>query len=148
MNRQLASAVVVMLIVAGCGGSGSPTSPPPVGSLAGTWSGKITDPISGEGTAQMSLSDQAQNRLTGTWSATFKNGSTVSGPASASLNSGSVAGIMLNVNPQPACAGSGASDPLGYTLINVAVTSSRLTAVAGRISCNGFGFGAVDLSRQ
>lgn len=151
MIRRLAPVVAVMVSVAGCGGSATPTSPTPPSSVvspAGSWSGSIRDPISGEGTAQLSLSDSAPNSLTGTWSATFKNGDSFSGPASASLNASTGYGIMLYVDPQPPCAGPGGSAPLGFTLINVAVTSSRLTAVAGRTSCNGFSFGTVDLSKR
>jgi hypothetical protein len=58
---------------------------------------------------------------------------------------------MLYVNPQPACAGgsgTGGSNLLGYTLIQVLVTSTRLSAVAGRTGCGDLGFGTIDLSRQ
>ena len=151
MNRRLAPVVAVMLSIAGCTGNTTPTSPTTPSSVvspAGNWSGSISDPISGDGTAQLSLSDQTPNSLTGTWSATFKNGDSFSGPASASLNAPTGYAIMLYVDPQPSCAGPAASAPLGFTLINVAVTSSRLTAVAGRTSCNGFRFGTVDLSKR
>lgn len=148
MNRRVAPLIAVMVSVAGCGGN-APTSPPSsVVSPAGSWSGSISDPISGDGTAQLSLSDRAPGSLAGIWSATFKSGDSFSGPASAGLNAPSGYGIMLYVEPQPSCAGSSASAPLGFTLINVAVTSSRLTAVAGRTSCNGFSFGTVNLSKR
>ena len=152
MNRRLAPVVAVIVSVAGCGGTATPTSPPTtptVASPAGSWSGVISDPISGDGTAQLTLSEQAPNSLTGTWSATFRNGDSVSGPASAGLNAPSGYGIMLyGSDPQPRCAAPGGSTLLGFTLINVAVTSSRLNAVAGRTSCNGFSFGSVNLSKQ
>ena len=151
MNRPLASVVAVIVSVAGCSGNATPTSPTTRSSVvspSGSWSGSISDPISGEGTAELSLSDRALNSLTGTWSATFKNGDSFSGPASASLNPPRGYGIMLYVDPQPPCAGPGGSALLGFTLINVAVTSSRLTAVAGRTSCNGFSFGTVNLSKR
>jgi hypothetical protein len=151
MNHRLAPVVAVIASVAGCSGNATPTSPPTTSSFvspAGSWSGSISDPISGDGTAQLSLSEQAPNSLTGTWSATFKNGDTFLGPASAGLNAPTGYGIMLYVEPQPPCAGPGGSALLGFTLINVLVTSSRLTAVAGRTSCNGFGFGTVNLSKR
>jgi hypothetical protein len=78
--------------------------------------------------------------LTGTWSATFKNGDSFSGPAGAGLYLPNGYGITLTVQtPVPPCetGPGGGSAPLGFTLINVVVTSSRLTAVSGRISCNG-----------
>jgi hypothetical protein len=152
MNRRLASVVAVSLSVAGCSGSTTPTSPTSsVVSPAGNWSGAISDPVSGDGTANLSLSEQAANSLTGTWSATFKNGDSFSGPAAASLSPPNGYGITLSVQPPPPCdtaSGPGASALLGYTLINVVVTSSRLTAVSGRVSCSGPGFGSVNLSRQ
>jgi hypothetical protein len=153
MSRRLASVVAVIVSVAGCSGSSTPMSPTTssVVSPAGNWSGAISDPVSGDGTAKLSLSDQAANSLTGTWSATFKNGESFSGPAVASLSPPNGYGITLSVQPPPPCdttSGPGASALLGYTLINVVVTSSRLTAVSGRVSCSGPGFGSVNLSKQ
>ena len=157
MNRRLAPVVAVIVSVAACGGSATPTSPttttPVVVSPAGSWSGTISDPISGEGTAQLSLSDQAPNLLSGTWSAMFRNGDSFSGLAFASLFRPNEYGITLSAQPQPPCvsrSGLGGSTPSGFTLINVVVTASRLTAVSGRLSCSGpgFAFGTVNLSKQ
>jgi hypothetical protein len=153
MNRRLASVVTVIVSVAGCSGGATPTSPTTssVVSPAGNWSGAISDPVSGDGTVKLSLSDQAANSLTGTWSATFKNGESFAGPAVATVSAPSGYGITLSVQPPPPCdttSGPGASALLGYTLINVVVTSSRLTAVSGRVSCSGPGFGSVNLSKQ
>jgi hypothetical protein len=154
MNRRLAPVVAVMVSVAGCSGNATPTSPTTTSSVvspAGNWSGSISDPISGDGTAQLSLSDQAPNSLTGTWSATFKNGDSFSGPALAGLFQSNGYGIMLYVQPPPPCAtgsGPGGSALLSFTLINVVVTSSQLTAVSGRLSCSGTNFGTVNLSKQ
>jgi hypothetical protein len=158
MNRRLAPVIALMLSAAGCGGSTTPTLPPPtsfVVSPAGTWSGSISDVISGDGTMQLALSELASNSvntLTGTWTATFKNGDSFSGPAVGGLYLANGYGITLYVEPQPSCAtgsGPGGSAPLGFTLINVVVTSSRLTAVSGRLSCSGGpAFGTVSLSKQ
>jgi len=151
MNRRFAPVVAVIVSVAGCGGNDTPTSPTTTSSFvspAGSWSGSISDPISGDGTAQLSLTDQGQNRLSGTWSATFRNGDSFSGPAFAELTPPTGYGMMLYVLPQSECTGSSGSALLGFTLIEVAVTSSRLTAVSGRLSCNGFSFGTVNLSKR
>ena len=151
MHRRLAPIVAVIVSVAGCSGNATPTSPTTTSSVvspAGNWSGSISDPISGDGTAQLSLSAQAPNSLTGTWSATFRNGDRFSGPAVAGLFAPPGYGVMLYVEPAPPCAAPGGSALIGFTLINVAVTSSRLTAVAGRTSCSGTSFGTVSLSRQ
>lgn len=149
MNLRLVAVVAVMLCVAGCGDDGTPTSPTSSAvSPAGSWSGSISDAISGDGTMQLALSEQAPSVLSGTWSATFKNGDSFSGLSGAGLFAPTGYGIMLYVDPPPRCTGPGGSAPLGYTLINVAVTSSRLTAVAGRTSCNGASFGTVTLSKQ
>jgi len=156
MNRRLVPVVAVIATVAGCSGTATPTSPPTtpaVVSPAGSWSGTISDPISGEGTAQLSISDQVPNLLTGTWSATFRNGDNFSGPAFATLFRPNEYGITLSVQPQPPCvtgSGPGGSTLFGFNLINLVVTSSRLTAVSARLSCSGpgFGFGTVNLSKQ
>ena len=152
MKRRLASVVAVIVSVVGCSGTATPTSPTTssVVTPAGRWSGAISDPVSGDGTAQLSLSDQAANSLTGTWSATFKNGDSFSGPAVATLSLPNGYAITLSVQPPPCVTGSEpeGSTLLGFTLINVVVTSSRLTAVSGRISCSGLSFGTVNLSKQ
>jgi hypothetical protein len=152
MRRRLAVAVAVMMTLAGCGGdtTGSPPTTP-VLSPVGSWSGAISDPISGDGTAQLSLTENGRGSLKGTWSSTFTNGDRFSGPAGANLVGTNSYGITLYVDPPPPCAGgsgSGGSELLGYTLINVVVTSNRLTAVAGRLSCSGPGFGTVNLTKQ
>ena len=150
MNLRLAP-VTVVLSLAGCSGGAMPTSPTTTssgGSPAGSWSGSISDAISGDGTMQFALTEQAPNSLTGTWSMTFKNGDSFSGAAVAGLFAPNGYGIMLYVDPPPPCAGPGGSAPLGFTLINLVVTSNRLTAVAGRTSCNGPSFGTVSLSKQ
>lgn len=156
MNRRLAPVVALMLSIAGCGGNAAPTSPTTTSSAvspAGSWSGSISDPISGDGTMQLSLSDQAPNSLTGTWSVTFKTGDSFSGPAVAGPYLSNGYGIMVYVQPPPPCAtgsGPGGSAPLSFTLINVVVTSSRLTAMTGRLSCSGptLTFGTLNLSKQ
>jgi len=154
LNRRLALLGAVMLSVASCGRDSTPTSPPPSSSVvtpAGNWSGSITDAISGEGTMQLSLSDQAQSSLTGTWSATFKNGDSFSGPAVGGLFVPNAYGIMLSVQPPPPCttvSGPGASAAIGFVLTSVVVTSSQLNASSGRISCSGNSFGTVNLSKQ
>jgi hypothetical protein len=154
MNRRLTPVVALMLSIAGCSGNAPPTSPTTTSSPvspAGHWSGSISDPISGDGTMQLSLSDQAPNSLTGTWSATFKNGDSFSGLAVAGLYLPNGYGIMLYVQPPPPCAngsGPGGSAPLSFTLINIVVTSRQLTAVTGRLSCSGNTFGTVNLEKQ
>jgi hypothetical protein len=101
---------------------------------------------------QLSLSDRAPDSLTGTWSATFKNGDNVSGPAVAFLDLSTGYGMVLYVQPPPPCAtGSGpGGSALLFTLINVVVTANQLTAVSGRLPCSGPGisFGTVNLSKQ
>jgi hypothetical protein len=87
MRRRLAPVVAVLLGIIACGGSGattSPTTPSSPISPAGSWSGSISDAISGDGTMQLALSEQAAsatNSLVGTWAVTFKNGESFSGEA-------------------------------------------------------------------
>jgi len=154
MNRRIAPIVALVVAqicgLAGCNGSGRVTAPTPISSSvspAGNWSGTIADPVSGEGTVNLSLSELPPN-LTGTWSAAFKNGDSFSGPATASQFEPPNYGIMLYVNPPPQCTSPGGQAALGYTLVNVSVTSTTLTAGAMRINCSGFSFGSISLTRQ
>lgn len=156
MNRRLAPVVALMLGAAGCTG-GTATSPAPaVVSPVGNWSGSISDAISGDGTIQLTLIEQASgsfNSLAGTWAATFKDGESFSGPAVAGLYTPSGYGAMLYVGqPLPPCltgTGPGGSALVSFTLINVVVTSSQLTATASRLSCSGGPvFGTIGLSKQ
>ncbi len=150
MSRRLAP-VIAVILCAGCG-SATPASPTPssVVSPAANWSGSISDAISGGGTMQLALSETTPNALSGTWSVTFKNGDSFSGPAVAEPVLPTGYGVTLYVQqPLAPCQTGpvGGSAPLSFTLINVVATSSQLTAVSGRLSCNGYTFGTVTLSR-
>jgi hypothetical protein len=95
----------------------------------------------------MTLSEHASsgnvNSLDGTWTATFKNGDSFSGSASAT------ALIGLAVQPIPPCAGTGTgSAAINFNLLEVVVTSSQLTAAVDRLSCNGVSLGSVNLLKQ
>jgi hypothetical protein len=158
MNGRLALVVALTLAVAGCEANGTPTGPTTTSSPAspaGSWSGSITDGILGDGSMQLTLrgsESSSTNSLVGTWAATFKNGESFSGGALADLYLPRGYGIMLYVLPPPPYAtgpgGPGTSALLSFTLINVVVTSSQLTAVSGRLSCSGTNFGTVNLSKQ
>lgn len=149
MSLRPAWSVAAMLSIAGCSGVGMPTLPTPSPvSLAGTWSGPVVDAVSGDGTMHLALSTPAPNTLSGTWSAGFINGHSFKGPAVATLSTPTGHSITLFLDPPSTCTGSSGSTLVGFTLINVVVTSSRLTAVTARTSCDGVSFGTVSLSRQ
>ena len=153
MHSRFALSLAALFSLTACGGGSTPSSPTPpaaVGSPAGSWSGSISDPISGDGTANLSLTEQSPNSLTGTWSASFARGDTFSGPAVAFPVAPTRYGIILYAEAPPPCAtGSGpATGLLSFTLVDVVVTSSRLTAAAGRLSCSGPSFGSVNLIKQ
>jgi hypothetical protein len=144
--------VAVLSVLAGCGGSSSPTSPAPPSpaSPAGTWSGTIRDPVSGDGAVRVSLDENLPGSLSGTWSVTFADGGPLSGPAAAVKVLGDAYGITMYVEPPPSCDTASGSDGLallGFQLIEVVVTPSGLTAVAGRLSCSGLSFGSIELSK-
>ena len=156
MNRRLAPVLALMLGGASCSDNPATSPTPVVVAPVGNWSGSISDAISGDGTMQLALTEQAAgslNSLGGTWTATFKDGEGFSGPAVGGLYTPNGYGIMLYVGqPLPAClagTGAGGSALVSFTLINVVVTSSRLTATAGRLSCTGGPvFGTISLSKQ
>lgn len=168
MCRRLVTAVAMLVGLAACGGgsSSTPTSPlspstpttpttPITATLAGSWAGSIRDPVSGDGTMVLTLvaSSLMPNSLEGAWSMTFRNGEVVGGVAVAGLFTPGGYGVMLYLHePLPPCltgTGISGSAAVSYTLLEVVVTSNRLTAVAGRLSCAGsIGFGTVSLTKQ
>lgn len=146
MHRRLALALVLLPSIAGCDG-GSPTAPS-AATLEGTWSGSISDQVAGNGTAHVTFTPEAQHMVRGTWSASFSNGATSSG-----LVGGGPVGvggfmITLYADPPPSCDAVDSLDLLSYQLINISLTSSRLTATSIRLSCSGPGFGNLTLTRQ
>ena len=175
MNRRLASIVAAMISVAGCGGKSTPTSPttsnvpvvivgtpvttptqpalpttppsaPLPASLVGNWSGQIVDPVSGNGTAQLSLGVMTPTGQPGTWSVTFTSGERLSGVVVAGLGTDGYGMLWYGAEPQPC--GSEAV-PIVISLLDVVVASNRLSGVTGRFACSGrLSFGSVSLSRQ
>jgi hypothetical protein len=163
MSKRFACGIAVMLIAAGCGGGSTPASPSAgetsVSSPIGNWSGSMSDPVSGSGALRLSLDGQSPGGFTvpgtlgGNWSATFRNGDSVSGFAVAIVVPTGGYGIVLNASPPPPCAtgtGSGGSTLVGFSLINVVATSRRMTAVSARNTCSFVApnFGSIDLARQ
>jgi hypothetical protein len=154
MYRWLPPIFALVAILAGCGGPQPPAgvmSPTPASSPAGNWSGTVKDAVSGDGTLQLSLAASTSATLSGTWSATFRTGDRVEGPAVATRDERTAYGIILHVAPPPPCttaSGSGASALLGYTLVNLAVSSTTLSADLARLSCSGVGIATITLSKQ
>ena len=154
-GRRICILAAAMSII-GCGGGSIPTAPTlppaPAISIAGSWSGSVTDPFFGNGTVQLTLGAVTPNALTGNWSMAFPNGQTFSGFAMATEGAPASYGVGFHVEPKPACSTtSGPSTPqvLSYGLTAVSVTATKLMAVSSRISCTGIGgFGNMELSRQ
>jgi hypothetical protein len=153
MNGRHA-AIVALVIVTGCGGTATPagpTAPPPVVSPAGNWSGTISDAVSGDGEFRLSLEAFVPDVLSGTWSATLRSGSNVAGPAVARLVPFNGYAITMYVDAPPPCAtgsASGASALLGYTLVDLVISSGRLTGRLARLSCSGVSLGAITLLEE
>jgi hypothetical protein len=144
MTLRLALAMGALLVGAGCSDTATSSTAPSSqisnssrSTPAGSWSGSITDAISGEGTMQLTLTEQSTDSFTGAWAVTFKNGARLEGTAVAGVFGPGGYGIILYVQPQPTCTRLNGSDALGFTLVNVLVTSNRLTATSGRTSCDG-----------
>jgi hypothetical protein len=157
MHRRFAPLIAVLVSVAGCGST--PASPSALGvfdrglapvlststaaSLMGHWSGSIIDPISGEGALSLSFTELTANQAIGTWSATFRNGERFSGRASsAPVVSGN--GVVMISDTPLNCAG----PTLSFSLINMAVSATELTAGTWRTTCTGVNIGSVRLSKQ
>lgn len=165
MGHRIAPVILSMLLLSGCSGGSTPSSPTPTPSAdsaspIGTWVGSFIDPVDGEGTAQITFAEQPpitgaliptpQGALAGTWSVTFRHGGTSSGPSSGAPVTGIGYGFFLYPESYPPCAvGPGpGTGLLQYALVNAVVTSTRFTAALGRFTCSGLTFGSVNLTRQ
>jgi hypothetical protein len=172
MSRQFAGIIAVIIALAGCGKT-TPTSPdltlvsagnpfvtpsptpgaPPIPPtpavtpdwLVGTWSGVMSDPVSGNGTLQLSFGEPTPAGQNGTWSATFTNGERLSGVAVIGLGTRGD-GMMLYAAEPELCGGE--RSPVAIALMNVVVASNRLTAVTGRFTCTALRFGSASLTKQ
>ena len=94
---------------------------------------------------QMSFGDPLPTGQQGTWSASFSSGERRAGVAVIVVGSSSN-GLMLYAAEPEQCGSE--RGPLVIALINVVVSSSRLSADTGRLTCNGLRFGSVTLTRQ
>lgn len=173
--RPVVAILVLALTLSGCGGGSMPSglsaplsptltpTPAPTAtgpSPAGNWAGSINDPVSGPGNLRLSLADSQSSTAvvvwSGPWSATFASGETVSGTAQSQLLSSTMYTISLSLfQPgflQEYCVAAGGSALIQFSLTNVVVTESRLTAASARFLCSAplspTSFGSVNLSRQ
>ena len=151
-----------VLFFSGCSGEATPASPSPApalstGSGAGTWVGTVSEPVAGEGTVRLALSEQAVGQngmatpgaLVGTWAFTFRNGESVAGIAEGYLGGSNHFGLILWPEFFQDCqARPGSSGLVYYSLVNAAVTSSRITAALNRATCARLTVGSVNLVRQ
>ena len=159
MTRLIVLLTASAMFLANCSGSTTPASPSPASPMpspAGIWVGSFSDPVAGEGSARLTLTEEEpagsggfalQRRLVGTWAVTFRNGETVEGRAEATLAPGDSYVLYLVPVPFEYCRPG--SNGLGYySLANAVVTPSRLTAVLHRMTCVGLSPGSVSLIRQ
>jgi hypothetical protein len=78
---------------------GSSPSSPSSSSIAGTWTGSITDSLLGPGSVRITF-NQSGGPLTGTWSATFVNGAVTNGGSfSGSINGSNISAILTPNDP-------------------------------------------------
>ena len=107
---KVLSVFAVVLLLTGCGGGGGSTSaaPPvapttaPAATIAGNYSGAITDQIAGAGTVTLTLI-QNGTAVAGTWASKFANaGFNNSGAVSGNTN-GSQLGVNLTPSDPRAC---------------------------------------------
>lgn len=157
MTRASLPLLAATLFLAGCSGDTGPVAPSPasaVASGAGTWAGSVSDPVSGDGSVRLSLSEQtgktgtaAQGVLVGTWVFAFRSGETCAGVAEGQLPNGNSFGLLLYVEPSPSCLTPSSALP-EFQLTNAVVTPNRLTASLYRTTGTAVRVGSVNLVRQ
>ena len=133
-RRLLAGQMLLILLVAGCQSS-NPASPSD--SLAGTWSGVITDEISGAGTIRFDLMAGPGGGVNGTWTSTFAN--------AANNNSGTLSAIVP-LGPPLALGLSCTST--GSALFTMTVDGGRMSGTYSGVGCQGLERGTASLTKQ
>ena len=117
----------------------------PTGALAGTWTGRIVDDVSGEGSLTVSLS-QVNGGLTGEWSATFVNESENRRGAASGTVSGTVVALFLTPTVPRVCpTGVGLTGTLAVTAM---ATQTRLTGSYVILTCDSATSGSIDVGRS
>jgi hypothetical protein len=105
---RLVGVATVLLILAGCSAA-APSS------IAGTWSGTMTDVLAGPGTLQFSIT-QSESSLTGTWTMKFPAAANpVGGTLTGTLSGSNVTLVLTNSNPA-ACAANVTATVSGSTM--------------------------------
>lgn len=143
-TRPVATAVLLALAACLTGCGAKPPAAPGVSAFTGSWVGRVSDALDGDGTARLVLAGQ-DGGITGDYSADFAGDVAVEGAVS-----GSVFGTRATAAITPAAAldcGSGLTltGTLSATLV---VSSAGLSGQYTGFTCGGVRTGRLDLVRE
>jgi hypothetical protein len=117
--------IAAAALLAAC--SPTSTTAPPVGSVAGTWSGSITDALLGSGTLSLSLA-QAGDSVTGTWSTKYADTTRDIGGVVAGTYTGTTLAVLLRPENPPTC-------QFGPFEVTASVTAAALSGTYTTVQC-------------
>ncbi len=130
-TRFAAFSAALAVLASACGSSGP--SAPAASDLSGTWSGTVSDAVTGQGTARLTIT-QSGSSLAGTWTTTYAN--------AANNNSGSLTGTATGANvtatlipsSPTACPFTATATRSGNAITGTYTTFNCAVAVTGSIS--------------
>ena len=140
--RAVVAVLAVVILALGCRAK-NPAAPG--GTLTGTWSGAVVDPVSGTGTMTLTMI-QTGAGVGGTWSTSLESNPSMKGGSAGGSTAGSLASLFLTPTTSIVCES-------GMTLsgtLNVTATlaGNRLTGTYLVLTCNSATSGTIDLTRQ
>lgn len=133
------------LLWAGACGAG-PGAPTPI-TVTGTWSGTIVDSASGQGTAQLVMTE-SQKQVTGTWTTRFADGAETRGSVSGGLLT-TLYVLALARDTPVQCSASALLRGTGTIVLDASLNgANRLSGSYSATLCDEVRLGTIDLARQ
>jgi hypothetical protein len=150
MLIRAAVLVVVAFALTSCNrGGDTPTAPSrptnPSSPFVGIWSGPIVDDSVGSGSLRVTVAEQVDRSLFGSWSATFADPTlNDSGTLTAFLN-GSSSAIFITLSTSRSC-----PVPIvtGTITANLTVNSTQMSGIFAALGCMAVRGGTIDLVKQ
>jgi hypothetical protein len=137
---------LLMFLVVGCAGCGTPSKPTPV-STAVVWSGTLTDSFNGAGSLRLELEGAGTGKL-GMWTARFPNQADIKTGSVIGMIDGTAGTLNLSISPPRPCPGIPFSELNGTFFLEVTVTSKTMSGRSSYAACEKSIEGRVELIRQ
>ena len=156
-DRQLAPIALFICAAVfasyGCGATGSPTAPSGQGPRSGMWQGTLVDLNDVAGALRLTIEerriDDSRSLLSGTWSATFQDGSRNGAGTLSGTITGTTATLLLTPSTPPACASGPFAATIGsYSAPQLTVSGASIQGAYSQATCTGAVSGTLAASQQ